>query len=70
MITTANLPQLLLPIGFEKASIGEYYTRKYNFCEVSVGFYNRKIIYPEAKGFKVNDKTTSNFDHDENFVVL
>lgn len=70
MITTANLPQLLLSIGFEKAPIGEYYTRKYNFCEVSVDFDNRKIIYPEAKGFKVNDKTTSNFDHDENFVVL
>lgn len=28
------------------------------------------IIYPEEKGFQVNDRTTSNFDENENFVVL
>lgn len=70
MITISNLRQLLLSIGFEKAAVGDYYKRTYNLCDVVVDFDNRKIIYPEAKGFKVHDKTTSNFEHDENFVVL
>lgn len=70
MITISNLRQLLLSIGFEKAVVGDYYKRTYNLCDVVVDFDNRKIIYPEAKGFKVHDKTTSNFEHDENFVVL
>lgn len=70
MITLSNLRQLLLSIGFEKADVGDYYKRTYNLCDVVVDFDNRKIIYPEAKGFKVHDKTTSNFEHDENFVVL
>ena len=70
MITLSNLRQLLLSIGFEKAAVGDYYKRTYNLCDVVVDFDNRKIIYPEAKGFKVHDKTTSNFEHDENFVVL
>lgn len=70
MITHSNLRQLLLSIGFEKAATGDCYKRTYNLCDVVVDFDNRKILYPEAKGFKVHDKTTSNFEHDENFVVL
>ena len=33
-------------------------------------FENEKLIYPEAEGLIVNDKTTSNFSHNENFVVF
>ena len=67
---TLHLKNTLLAIGFEKASIGNYYTRKYDFCEVAVDFDNQKLKYPENKGLKVNDTTTSNFSHNENFVVF
>lgn len=70
MITLDNLKLVLDSIGFNKAQIGDFYTKEYNTCTVSVDFENKKIIYPEAKGLKVNDKTTSNFEHPENFVVL
>ena len=33
-------------------------------------FRNGKLLYPEDKGMVVNDKTTSNFSHPENFVVF
>lgn len=39
-------------------------------CSIVVDFNNEKIIYPEAKGFKVNIATTTNFSESENFVVL
>ena len=70
MITINNLTNVLSDLGFEKSSIGNFYTREYNTCKVSVDFDNKKIIYPEANGLKVNDKTTSNFEKNENFVVL
>lgn len=70
MITTDTIKSVLLQIGFTKSIIGEYYQRDYGACFVAVDFDNKKIIYPKDKGFKVNDKTTSNFEHPENFVVL
>lgn len=39
-------------------------------CEIRVDFKDQSISYPETEGFKVNDRTTCNFDHPENFVVL
>jgi type I restriction-modification system DNA methylase subunit len=48
--------------------VGEYYTRQYETCSVSVDFDNEQLIYPEK--VTVNDKTTSNFSHNENFVVF
>ena len=71
MITTDNLKSVLDSIGgFTKATIGDFYTKEYDTCTVSIDFDNKKIIYPENKGLKVNDKTTSNFEHPENFVVF
>ena len=70
MITTDNLKFVLSSIGFNKAQIGDFYTKEFYSCTVSIDFDNRKIIYPEDKGLIVNDKTTSNFEHPENFVVM
>lgn len=70
MITTSNLLQILKHIGFEKANVGEYYTKDYGTSIMAVDFDNKKLIYPEDKGLIVNDKTTSNFEHPENFVVF
>jgi hypothetical protein len=68
MTTKDNLRQVLEVLKFKKASVGEFYTRPYETCSVSVDFDNELIIYP--KEVTVNDKTTSNFSHNENFVVL
>lgn len=70
MITKGNIRLVLKAIGFNKTEIGDFYTKTYETCTISVDFDNNKIIYPETKGLKVNDKTTSNFEHPENFVVL
>ena len=70
MIQLTNLKKVLEDIGFVKESIGEYYKHEYDTCAIGVDFDNKKIIYPEDKGLKVHDKTTSNFEHPENFVVL
>ena len=61
MILLDNLKKVLEEIGFVRDPIGDYYRRIYNTCTVAVDFDNKKIIYPEDKGLKVNDKTTSNF---------
>lgn len=70
MISRDNLKHVLFTIGFEKSNVGEFYTRKFGSCNMSVDFDNEKLIYPETKGLVVNDKTTSNFSHNENFVVF
>ena len=70
MIQIENLKAVLSEIGFIKEAIGDYFQIDYGTCIVAVDFDNKKIIYPEGKGLKVNDKTTSNFEHPENFVVL
>lgn len=70
MILLDNLKKVLEEIGFVRDSFGDYYRRIYDTCTVAVDFDNKKIIFPDDKGLKVNDKTTSNFEHPENFVVL
>lgn len=70
MITQLNLKDVLLALGFTKASLGDYYTLNFNTCEVGVDFDSLKLIYPTNKGLVVNDTTTSNFSHNENFVVF
>lgn len=57
-------------MGFTKNLIDNVYTKSFDACSVSVDFTNRAIIYPEESGLIVNDKTTSNFEHPENFVVF
>lgn len=70
MIQLENLKDVLAKVGFVKDSIGDYYKRNYDTCIVAVDFDNKSIIYPEENGLRVHDKTTSNFEHPENFVVL
>lgn len=70
MITKENLKKVLSFLGFEKETIGEYYSKIYSTCSIHVDFDNETLIYPEDKGLVVNDKTTSNFSHNENFVVF
>ena len=70
MITIENLKNVLSEIGFEKSDIGAYYKIDYTGCSMAVDFDNAKLIYPEKKGLVVNDRTTSNFSHPENFVVF
>lgn len=70
MIQIENLKAVLSEIGFAKEALEDYYQKDYGTCIVAVDFDNKKIVYPEEKGLKVNDKTTSNFEHPENFVVL
>lgn len=70
MITRDNLRNVLSELGFEKSMNSSIYTRKYSSCSIRVDFDSERIIYPEDYGLVVNDKTTSNFSHNENFVVL
>lgn len=73
MINKDNLKDMLKELGFESVSSSlnyKCYQKKFDTCVVAVDFDNKRIIYPEKNGLKVNDKTTSNFEHDENFVVL
>ena len=69
MITKENFRAVLMCLGFAKD--GDTYRRHFDAadCDVSVDFNAQKISYPEDKGFCVNDGTTSNFSHPENFVV-
>lgn len=70
MITSSNFTEVLANIGFQKSNIGNFYTRDFDQCQMSVDVDNAKLLYPEDKGLIVNDKTTSNFAHPENFVVF
>lgn len=71
MITKANFKQLLSILGYNEVS-SKLFKRDFEAagCSLEVDFNVGKIIYPEDKGLKVNDATTSNLDKDENFVVF
>ncbi|MDL0109930.1 restriction endonuclease subunit S [Campylobacter felis] len=80
MITQQNLKEVLEILGFEalSAGVGEskklnskhtnIYTKTINSYIMQVDFAKQKLIYPQ--GIKINDTTTSNFSHPENFVVF
>lgn len=71
MITKDNLCDLLLDMGYGEGDTGVYEKKYPDFdCSITVDYNKELIIYPEEKGFQVNDCTTSNFDENENFVVL
>ena len=71
MITIDNLQQLLFVLGYIEVS-PKRFKREFTDldCCLEVDFEATKIIYPQDKGLKVNDDTTSNFEHPENFVVF
>ena len=70
MITKDNFSDVLVQLGFRKKK--RIYTKHFDSvdCDLKADFSNKKLIYPTEKGFEVNDGTTSNFDHNENFVVF
>lgn len=70
MITKDNFKQVLENLNFIKKDT--VFIKKFiDFdCELKVDFKNEKLIFPEDKGLKVNNKTTSNFSSAENFVVF
>ena len=70
MITQQNLKEVLEILGFEKldSKKANIYTKTINSYIMQVDFTNQKLIYPQ--GIKINDTTTSNFSHPENFVVF
>lgn len=58
-------------MGYGEVDTGVYEKKYPDFdCSITVDYNKELIIYPEEKGFQVNDRTTSNFDENENFVVL
>lgn len=82
MITKENLKEVLEILGFEALSTegkkldsksleskqAHIYTKTINSYTMQVNFASQKLIYPQ--GIKINDATTSNFSHPENFVVF
>ena len=70
MITIANLLETIQVLGFIQQSSGVYQKTFGDLlgCLITVDFNAKKISYPE--GLKINDETTCNFAHPENFVVL
>ena len=71
MITKGNLKKLLSILEYTEVSPHRF---KKEFtdvnCCIEVDFISEKIIYPQDRGLKINDDTTSNFAHPENFVVF
>ena len=70
MITVDSFEKVLKILGF--ANENNIYTKHFENvdCDLKADFTNKKLIYPTDKGFEVNDGTTSNFEHPENFVVF
>ena len=68
MIDKKNFKDVLLAMGFKKESIGNYYKKKFGDNCMAVDFDNQQLHYPD--GVTKGDNTTSNFSHDENFVVF
>lgn len=70
MITLENLKNLLLYLGYKENNGELSYHFKESNCDIIVDFNNEKIIYPIDKGLVVNERQTTNFSDNENFVVL
>lgn len=67
MIKKENINELLSLLNYSKQDNNVFY-KQFNEDIIKVDLSNEKIIYPSS--LKVNDSTTSNFSHPENFVVF
>lgn len=70
-ITKDNFQKVLEILGFEENN--DVYSKTFlqkEGCTIGVDFKNKQLFYPEELGFKINDRTTCNFEHPENFVVF
>ena len=70
MITKNNFKDLLVHLGYEEDSGKYFYKFLDTDCDITVDFNNEKIIYPTDKGLIVNERQTTNFSDNENFVVF
>ena len=68
MITKNNFKDVLTELGFQAE--GNIFQKSIGEAELKVDFDQKKIIYPEDKGLKVNRRDTCNFSQNENFVVF
>lgn len=71
MITENNLQDVLDRLGFSEVNSGDWrksFPEHGLDCEMRVDFNTQTLTYPPL--VTVNDKTTSNFSHNENFVVF
>lgn len=70
MINIENLEDLLKTLNFEKK--GKVYTKFFNHNDayLKVDFNKSELIYPEDKGFIINERQTCNFSSAENYVVF
>lgn len=65
-----NLKDLLLLLNFSQHQ--EVFIKKFSSGDhsLSIDFEQKKIVYPENYGLKVNERQTCNFSSNENFVVF
>ena len=70
MITKENFKKVLEKLAFTENK--NIYTKIFHEldCELKVDFKNELLIYPENKGFTVNERQTCSFKANENFVVF
>ncbi|MDR2941820.1 MAG: type I restriction enzyme HsdR N-terminal domain-containing protein [Treponema sp.] len=69
MITQDNFRKVLSKLGFVEIDKNVLIKSFDNF-ELKADFTNGTLIYPENAGFKINERQTCNFSHNENFVVF
>ncbi|MCT7443689.1 N-6 DNA methylase [Aliarcobacter cryaerophilus] len=72
MITKENFQKVLEKLEFNNSKDINIYIKPFpEFdCDLKVDFKNETLIYPEEKGFKINERQTCNFKQAENFVVF
>ena len=75
MISKDNFARALLALGFECTGEGRWQKDFATGSSLAADFGRGQLVYPEAdgeggKGLIVNDRTTCNFAHNENFVVF
>ena len=71
MITIDNFKEVLKFLEFQLNEQENFFEK--NFGDgvlLRADFKNKKLIYPEGKGLKINERQTCNFSQNENFVVF
>lgn len=70
MITKENFKELIQKLGFSGTK--DTFIKKFKDIDgyLKVDFKTEELIYPEDKGFKINERQTCSFSQNENFVVF
>lgn len=68
MIKKDNFKDLVIKLGYEESSKNIYFLQLNQADSIIVDFDKEEITWP--LNLTVNDRTTSNFEHPENFVVF